>query len=37
MRALGLVALALVLAGGWQLWQVQGPDMMLGAMMRLCG
>lgn len=37
MKALGLVALAIVLAGGWWLWQAVGPDVLLGAMIQWCG
>jgi hypothetical protein len=37
MKALGLIALVAVLAGGLWLWQVVGPDVLLGAMIRWCG
>jgi hypothetical protein len=37
MKALGLIALVAVLAGGLLLWQVVGPDVLLGAMIQWCG
>lgn len=37
MKALALVALAVVLAGGWWLWRHVGPDVMLGAVVAWCG
>jgi hypothetical protein len=37
MKALGLIALAAVLAGGWWLWHVVGPEVLLGAMIQWCG
>lgn len=37
MKALGLIALALLLAGGWWLWREAGPDVLLGAAIQWCG
>lgn len=37
MKAAMLVALALVLAGGWWLWQRVGVDVVLGAALSWCG
>lgn len=37
MKALGLILLALVLAGGWRLWQAVGSEVVLGAIIQWCG
>jgi hypothetical protein len=37
MKAIGLIALAALLAAGWWLWQSVGPDVLLGAALQWCG
>jgi hypothetical protein len=37
MKALGLLVLGLVLAGGWWLWQRAGADVLLNAFIQWCG
>ena len=37
MKVAGGIALALVLAAGWWLWQRVGADVLLNAMMGFCG
>lgn len=37
MKAMGLIALAAVLAGGWWLWRAAGPDVLLGVAIQWCG
>lgn len=37
MKAIGIVALALLLAAGWWLWQRVGPDVLLNAFIQWCG
>lgn len=37
MKAVGLGAFALVLAGGWCLWQRVGADVLLNSFVQWCG
>lgn len=37
MKALALVALALLIGGGWWLWQRTGPELVLNALIQWCG
>ncbi len=37
MKALALIGVAALLAGGWWLWQVVGADVALGAVIAWCG
>lgn len=37
MKMLALLVLALLVAGGWWLWQRVGPDVLLNSFMQWCG
>ncbi len=37
MKALALIGVAALLAGGWWLWQVVGVDVALGTVIAWCG